>query len=149
MEGMITCKVCGKDFPLTVEEHYVAQDPEKIGIIARLADTSKNTQYDAFDCPHCGCQNIVQERKPLWMPEICECDDDTEGLEEEEIKPEDKRAYMVKHCNNQACKECPLNKDGFVCGRGYSFSSLPGSNGYMNDGEVERHYKALKEAENE
>lgn len=151
MGEMITCKVCGRDFPLTVEEHYVAQDPEKIGVIARLADTSKNKQYDAFDCPHCGCQNIVQERKPLWLPEEFDCTED----EEEDVKPEgvesveDKRAFLVDYCRGRFCAKCPLYRKEFVCGRGYSFSSDSGSDGYMNEGEIERHYKAVKEAENE
>lgn len=89
MEGKTTCKVCGKDFPLTAEEHYIAQDPKKIGMLANLANTDKAMEYDAFDCPHCGCQNIVQERKPMWFPEVCECEDESAEPEDRSTEPED------------------------------------------------------------
>lgn len=65
------------------EEHYIAQDPQRVGVLANLANTDKAMEYDAFDCPHCGCQNIMQTRKPLWLPEICECDEESEESEEE------------------------------------------------------------------
>lgn len=104
MKGATTCKVCGRDFPLMTEEHYIAQDPEKNGVFARLADTSRNMQYDAFDCPHCGCQNIVQERKPLWMPE--ECDEQEEESEEEtEEVPEHDGCFGCIHVDVPADEE--------------------------------------------
>ena len=84
IKGMATCKVCGRDFPLLVEEHYVAQDPMATGVVAALASTDKAYMYDAIDCPFCGCQNVLQQRKP----EYCPCDygicDECEGEEEEE-----------------------------------------------------------------
>lgn len=72
VKGMYTCKVCGRDFPLLFEEQYVATDPRATGVIATLASMDKANQYDAFDCPHCGCQNVIQSRKP----EYCPCDYD-------------------------------------------------------------------------
>ena len=84
MKGMTTCKVCGRDFPLIAEEHYMAQDPQRVGAIVNMVNTDKAFEYDAFDCPHCGCQNIMQERKQ----EICPCDlgicDECDGEEDEE-----------------------------------------------------------------
>ena len=62
MKGMTTCKVCGRDFPLMAEEHYVVRDCEKKGVVAALS-VQEGIQYDAFDCPHCGCQNVMQVRK--------------------------------------------------------------------------------------
>lgn len=63
INGMITCHVCGRNFPLVEEEHYVARDPVKKGIVSVISGQVEATQYDAIDCPHCGCQNILQERK--------------------------------------------------------------------------------------
>ncbi len=80
MKGMTTCKICGREFPLMIEEHYIARDPQRVGVLANLANTDKAIEYDAFDCPHCGCQNVMQTRKSLWMPEEC----DEEKTEESE-----------------------------------------------------------------
>lgn len=60
--GMTTCKICGRDFPLIAERRYTARDNAKSGIAITLAGTEE-TLYDAIDCPHCGCQNVLQERK--------------------------------------------------------------------------------------
>lgn len=152
MKGMTTCKVCGREFPLTAEEHYIARDPQRVGALANLTNTNKAIEYDAFDCPHCGCQNVMQTIKPIWLPEICECDDSTEESEEEtdpEKSVADMREFLIGYCNGRWCTNCPLDKKGFICGRGYSFQSDPGAYGYMGDDEIERHYKAVKEAENE
>lgn len=80
MKGMTTCKVCGREFPLMIEEHYIARDPLRVGVLANLTNTDKAAEYDAFDCPYCGCQNVMQVRKPLWIPE--ECDEQEEESEE-------------------------------------------------------------------
>lgn len=60
-KGMTTCKVCGRDFALIAEEHYVVRDFGKKGVLETLS-TKEPMQYDAFDCPHCGCQNVMQVR---------------------------------------------------------------------------------------
>lgn len=65
MKGMTTCKVCGRDFALMAEDHYVAQDPQKVGVIANLVSADRAFEFDAFDCPHCGCQNVMQGRKSI------------------------------------------------------------------------------------
>lgn len=84
-KGMIECKVCHRDFALIAEDHYVAQDPNPMGVLATLARTH---WYDAIDCPHCGCQNILQDRKP----KVCPCEygicDECEEEEEEESDDE-------------------------------------------------------------
>ena len=63
MKGMRTCAVCGRDFPLLAEEHYVTKEPGKTGIKAIVIDGEATKYHDAFDCPHCGCQNIVGDRQ--------------------------------------------------------------------------------------
>lgn len=67
MKGMYTCKICGRDFPLIFEERYTARSDERSGLAAAFGGP-ESEQYDAFDCPHCGCQNIVQSRKRIWDP---------------------------------------------------------------------------------
>lgn len=75
MKGMTTCKVCGRDFALMAEDHYVSEDPKKTGALANLVNTDRAYEFDTFDCPHCGCQNVMQERKPLFSDEQeCPCD---------------------------------------------------------------------------
>lgn len=59
---MYKCKVCNKEFELQKEGHYIARDVGKSGLAA-LAGGKEETLYDTFDCPRCGCQNTMQERK--------------------------------------------------------------------------------------
>lgn len=112
MKGATICKVCGRDFPLMAEEHYITQDPQKIGVLANLANTDKAMEYDAFDCPHCGCQNIMQTRKPLWLPEICECDEETE-----EDSQDHDGCFGCIHVdvptNEEPCCDCKGTKNDF------------------------------------
>lgn len=64
MQGILTCKVCERDFALIIEKHYIARDVMRIGgVTVALSGQTEAKIYDAFDCPHCGCQNIIQERK--------------------------------------------------------------------------------------
>lgn len=55
--GMKTCDVCGRDFPLVVERRYVVKSDSTPILF------SSERLYDAIDCPHCGCQNVLHERK--------------------------------------------------------------------------------------
>lgn len=70
MEGMAKCKICGRSFALMAEKHYIARDIEEKGFAVTFGRTSEVEYYDAFDCPHCGCQNIMQERKRTIMISI-------------------------------------------------------------------------------
>lgn len=50
------CQCCGHTFVPTKNTHYIAKDSPQAGL----------KQYDAFDCPNCGCQIIAGERlKPV------------------------------------------------------------------------------------
>lgn len=74
----IKCGVCGCEFPAVNERHYIARDSEKTGVVVALSH-DEGKLYDAFDCPMCGCQVIIQERKRSYIP----CNEfDDEELEE-------------------------------------------------------------------
>ena len=90
MKGMVTCKICGRDFPLFSEEHYIARDPDREGgqIGAVIVGKEEPTFFDAFDCPHCGCQYIVQERKRYNDLEESDCPCDF-GICDECLKEEE------------------------------------------------------------
>ena len=56
---MKKCKVCGKRFKLKNEKRYIY---EKVPVgLNRLTEGS--TFYECFDCPKCGCQQIVNIRE--------------------------------------------------------------------------------------
>lgn len=52
------CKVCGKRFKLLKEKRYEVTNVTTT--ITALIGT--NTVNEAFDCPKCGCQNVVNVR---------------------------------------------------------------------------------------
>lgn len=68
VKGMTTCKVCGRDFTLLAEEHYSGIDPAYTGIIGAITVREEPKLFDCFDCPHCGCQNVLQDRKRFYIP---------------------------------------------------------------------------------
>lgn len=53
------CKICGKRFKLMKKNKYLAT--EKIAAFGIWAKPPKT--FEAFDCPRCGCQNIVNIRE--------------------------------------------------------------------------------------
>lgn len=146
-KGMYECMVCHREFDLTAEDHYIAKDPQPTGIAA-LANSAVYP-YDAIDCPYCGCQNVLQKRKPFACPcdfGICdECDCEcTEDGEEEEAEPtiEEMKEYLVEFCNEKPCTDsCPLHTSSFKCGRGKFFDIN------MSDEEIKAAYKVAKGAE--
>lgn len=52
------CKVCKNKFKLIKKNKYIAL--ENNGINGTITGKKK---YECFDCPHCGCQNIVNVRE--------------------------------------------------------------------------------------
>lgn len=79
VKGMAACEVCGRGFPLIAEEVYVARDVERSGIAAVVVGEVESAWYDAIDCPHCGCQNVLQERKRPLAPGDLGDEESTEG----------------------------------------------------------------------
>ena len=67
--GFKTCTVCGKEFELTAEEHYVAREDVQTGIKVSFSGEEPKL-YDAIDCPHCGSQTLLARR----LRETCPCD---------------------------------------------------------------------------
>lgn len=56
---MRKCRVCGKRFELEKSNRYeVVKNPEGLQVL-----TQSSTTFEAFDCPKCGCQNIVGVRE--------------------------------------------------------------------------------------
>lgn len=52
---MKKCDVCGRRFRLLAKNRYeVVKNPVGLECLAKGA-----TYFNAFDCPRCGCQNIV------------------------------------------------------------------------------------------
>ena len=83
MKGMFTCKVCGRDFALMAEEHYTTKSPSKTGLSALVGGDEQ--LHDAFDCPHCGCQNIVGTREKFYCEELeLLCDECMEREDEDD-----------------------------------------------------------------
>lgn len=53
-----TCKVCKNQFELNKDSKYVvAEDKGVINVMNGIK------YYECFDCPKCGCQNIVNIRE--------------------------------------------------------------------------------------
>lgn len=76
----IKCKVCECEFIPEVKNHYVSRGEIRTGLSA-IAGGAEENLYDTFDCPQCGCQNIVGERKrSLYMGENIK---EEEGAENE------------------------------------------------------------------
>lgn len=104
-KGMTTCGVCGRDFALIAEDHYVASDNLKTRMIGAFGGTEPDI-YDAYDCPHCGCQNIMQTRKRLHLQGML-------SVAEDETK--EGTCSGCKHVNVDPDKEpCDTCKNNYV-----------------------------------
>ena len=54
------CKVCKRRFVANKNDKYLVQKDRSIIDAIMTAPAT----YEAFDCPKCGCQNIVNVREP-------------------------------------------------------------------------------------
>ena len=84
---MIKCSICGEQVELRKENRY------EVVIEAGTLQKSfgaKDRLYEAFDCPHCGCQMLMQERFPVKNEiKIVEEHADEYDSAENELKGED------------------------------------------------------------
>ena|GEM_PF-1113845 len=78
------CPVCGTEFLLASENHYISRDKIKEGLSQAL-HSEEPTLYDSFDCPQCGCQIIIQPRKQFWLCESYTNDEQDSNSEGEQI----------------------------------------------------------------
>ena len=64
----IKCPVCYVEFIPELKNHYISRDDSQTPTIS-TAFISKDEPklYDTFDCPQCGCQLRVQERKRFYL----------------------------------------------------------------------------------
>ena len=76
---MRKCNVCGRRFRLLAKNRYeVVKRPIGFNCL-----TQGTVYYNAFDCPHCGCQNIVGVLEKVNVRDIKEQPHESE---EEESK---------------------------------------------------------------
>ena len=69
---------------------------------------------------------------------------------DDSISPETMRKELHKFCRGRDCVSCPLSGKEFICGRGHYFTCPPDDPvTYMDDKTIIRHYKKMKEYENE
>lgn len=64
---MLKCKICGCEFNAVKEKHYISRDNGKTGVVAVFESNPEDVLFDTFDCPACGCQITVQERKREYV----------------------------------------------------------------------------------
>ena len=144
-KGMYECAVCHREFALIAEDRYTAKDPQPVGI-AVLAGGIMNL-FDVIDCPHCGCQNVLQRRKPFACPcdyGICdECDCECAENDEAEPTVEEMVEFLKTFCNGRKCDSdhCPLCVEPHECGRGKWFDHR------MTIDEIKAAYKVAKGAQ--
>lgn len=111
---MYKCKVCEKEFELKIETHYVCRDNQPTGLSVLVGSKEYNI-YDAFNCPFCGCQNVVNQRKRTLryeeiQQEIEEESEEYEPYEEEEEYDEydecevnEKESHVKKKSKKPKC----------------------------------------------
>ena len=56
---MVKCSICGEQFELRKENRY--EVVIEAGVLQKSLG-AKDHLYEAFDCPRCGCQMLMQER---------------------------------------------------------------------------------------
>lgn len=61
-----------------------------------------------------------------------------------DLTTDEMRKKLQAFCNNRDCGGCPMDKPGFVCGRGKWFFTDKSKDGYMSDDEIRTHYEAMK-----
>jgi hypothetical protein len=73
----IKCNVCACEFIPEKDEHYISRDKIETGL-TKIVNSPEENLYDTFDCPQCGCQMVMQERKRV----LCMSEKVKEEIEE-------------------------------------------------------------------
>ena len=85
------CIVCGNDVILDLEHHKVVRDNTTVGLASNFGSKEEPQLYDAFDCPTCGCQIIIGERKrEVAEVHFIDTEEDIEDNDEESMAEESK-----------------------------------------------------------
>lgn len=77
MMKKIKCSVCACEFIPEKNEHYISRDEAKTGL-STIAGGFEEKLYDTFDCPQCGCQIVMQERKRVFYDKNVKEEDDND-----------------------------------------------------------------------
>lgn len=93
MRPFLTCGICGGIFPVDKSMHYVSRDKNITGL-ASITRKEESTLYDSFDCPICGCQNRLQERKYTYKD--ISMDEMLEDVSEDSESSDDTEEYDAK-----------------------------------------------------
>lgn len=106
------CKVCGSEYELAIESHYISRDVTITGLAA-MAKKEEEKLFDTFDCPVCGCQDVIQERKRPYSDELTiDTPEDTDnGDNEEEIDYDREEDCFGDYGTFSMCRRCE-RKDG-------------------------------------
>ena len=59
---MLECSVCGLKFAPIAHWRYSVEENKMVGMFAGISSTERPPLHDAFDCPRCGCQIVVNSR---------------------------------------------------------------------------------------
>nr|DAH25040.1 MAG TPA: RUBREDOXIN TRANSPORT, RUBREDOXIN, GUILLARDIA THETA [Caudoviricetes sp.] len=59
---VLECRVCGLKFAPIAHWRYSVEENKITGVFAGISRTERPPLHDAFDCPRCGCQIIVNSR---------------------------------------------------------------------------------------
>ena len=108
------CNVCGRDFDLLGSRHYISRDGEiKLSGLSALAGSKEDepATYDSFDCPYCGCQNVVQKRKRISFGEMSNIQEMVDSSIAKQVEQS-----IDGNVSADSEKEWPVVNSEFCCG---------------------------------
>ena len=79
----IKCNICECEFIPEKDKHYISRDEIKTGL-STVVGGLEEKMYDTFDCPQCGCQMVIQERKRAFC--VCVREKAKEEIEESDAE---------------------------------------------------------------
>ena len=106
--------MCGKEFEAKAENHYVSRDNMKSGFATAISD-NEVPLYDTFDCPHCGCQYVAQQRKRAVVESVTV--EEEKEIEVEEEVEEDSKPRCFGNFEEEQSEYCDGRKVNEDCVR--------------------------------